>query len=193
MNQEYRPTETEAVSNLQRYLRQLSYFDDAIPAPPIDGIFGALTRQSLIAFQEQNGLPATGTANETTWNLLYEKYVLSILLAADIPSDDYESSTKFALVYKKLDVIEAQGESLFECKITLREPAELAEIIDAASYFGAEVCKVHSLPLSSGGRENSFDIIFGIDKADIAGLFAYLMLKYPHLSPIGIYTLMEDW
>ena len=78
MNQEYRPTETEAVSNLQRYLRQLSYFDDAIPAPPIDGIFGALTRQSLIAFQEQNGLPATGTANETTWNLLYEKYVLSI-------------------------------------------------------------------------------------------------------------------
>ncbi|MBQ8448633.1 MAG: hypothetical protein IJX27_06865 [Clostridia bacterium] len=124
---------------------------------------------------------------------LMEKYVLSILLAADIPSDDYESSTKFALVYKKLDVIEAQGESLFECKITLREPAELAEIIDAASYFGAEVCKVHSLPLSSGGRENSFDIIFGIDKADIAGLFAYLMLKYPHLSPIGIYTLMEDW
>lgn len=77
MNQNY-PTEREAISNLQRYLRQLSYFDDAIPAPPIDGIFGTITRQSLIAFQEQNGLPATGTANETTWNLLYEKYLLSI-------------------------------------------------------------------------------------------------------------------
>lgn len=123
---------------------------------------------------------------------LMEKYALSIVLAADIPSDDYESSTKFALVYKKLDVIEAQGEDLFECKITLGEPCELADIINAASYFGAEVCKVYSLPLSSGGRENSFDIIFGLGGANIGGLFCYLMLKYPHLSPVGVYTLPED-
>ena len=122
---------------------------------------------------------------------LMEKYVLSIVLAADIPSDDYESSTKFALVYKKLDIIEAEGEELFECKITLREPKELSDIILAAEYFGAQICKVHSLPLSSGGRENSFDIIFGLNGADTAGLFCYLMLAYPHLSPIGIYTLME--
>jgi len=122
---------------------------------------------------------------------LMEKYVLSIVLAADIPSDDYESSTKFALVYKKIDIIEADGEELFECKITLREPSELADIMLAANYFGAEICKVHSLPLSSGGRENSFDIIFGLDDADIAGLFCYLLLEYPHLSPIGLYTLME--
>ena len=124
---------------------------------------------------------------------LMEKYVLSIVLAADIPSDDYESSTKFALVYKKLDIIEAQGEELFECKITLREPGELADIIIAADYFGAEVCKVHSLPLSSGGRENSFDIIFGLANADMQGLLCYLLLEYPHLSAVGIYTLMEVW
>jgi hypothetical protein len=118
--------------------------------------------------------------------------VLFILLAADVPSDDYESSTKFALVYKKLDMIEAEGEKLFECKITLREPCELADIINAAEYFGADVCKVHSLPLSSGGRENSFDIIFGLEKANTSGLFCYLMLNYPHLSPIGLYTLLEE-
>ena len=122
---------------------------------------------------------------------LMEKYALSIVLAADIPSDDYESSTKFALVYKKLDVIMAEGEEFFECKITLREPAELANIINAAAYFGADVRKIYSLPLSSGGRENSFDIIFGLNGAKIAGLFCYLMLKYPHLSPIGIYTILE--
>ena len=71
-------TEESAIRNLQRYLRQLSYFDSSIPAPPVDGIFGVVTREALIAFQNQNGLPATGTANETTWNLLYEKYLLSI-------------------------------------------------------------------------------------------------------------------
>lgn len=78
MNQEYRPTEKEATSNLQRYLRQLSYFDENIPAPPVNGIFGEVTRAALIAFQEQNGLSPTGSANEATWNLLYEKYQLSI-------------------------------------------------------------------------------------------------------------------
>jgi hypothetical protein len=123
---------------------------------------------------------------------LMEKYALSIVLAADIPSDDYESNTKFALVYKKLDMIDADGEELFECKITLREPSELADIINAAGYFGAQVCKVHSLPLSSGGRENSFDIIFGISEANTAGLFCYLMLKYPYIIPVGIYTLLEE-
>jgi hypothetical protein len=122
---------------------------------------------------------------------LMEKYALSIVLAADIPSDDYESNTRFALVYKKLDVIEAEGEDLFECKITLGEPCELADIINAASYFGAEVYKVYSLPLSSGGRENSFDMIFSLSGANVAGLFCYLMLKYPHLSPVGVYTLLE--
>ena len=122
---------------------------------------------------------------------LIEKYVLSIVLAVEIPSDDYESSTKFALVYKKLDIIEAEGEELFECKITLREPAELADIILAARYFGAEVCKIHSLPLSSGGRENSFDIVFGLRGANAAGLLCYLLLEFPHLSPVGVYTLLE--
>ncbi len=123
---------------------------------------------------------------------LMEKYALSIVLAVDIPSDDYESNTKFALVYKKLDIIDAEGEELFECKITLREPSELADIINAADYFGAQVCKVHSLPLSSGGRENSFDIIFGLGGADTAGLFCYLMLKYPYITPVGLYTLLEE-
>jgi len=122
---------------------------------------------------------------------LMEKYALSIVLVADIPSDDYESSTRFALVYKKLDIIEAEGEELFECKITLGEPCELADIINAAAYFGAEVYKVYSLPLSSGGRENSFDIIFSLVGANVSGLFCYLMLKYPHLSPVGVYTLLE--
>jgi hypothetical protein len=122
---------------------------------------------------------------------LMEKYALSVVLAVDIPSDDYESNTRFALVYKKLDVIEAEGEDLFECKITLGEPCELADIINAASYFGAEVYKVYSLPLSSGGRENSFDMIFSLSGANVAGLFCYLMLKYPHLSPVGVYTLLE--
>lgn len=123
---------------------------------------------------------------------LIEKYALSIVLTVDIPSEDYESSTKFALVYKNLDIIEASGETVFECKITFSEQKELGDIILASQFFGAEICKIHSLPLSSGGRENSFDITFGLNGANAAGLFCFLFLEYPYFASVGLYTDMED-
>ncbi len=70
--------EAQAITNLQRYLRQLSYFNNAIPRPPVDGIYNDITRSSLEAFQRQNNLPVTGVADERTWNLLYAQYLQSI-------------------------------------------------------------------------------------------------------------------
>ena len=70
--------EKEAVRNMQRYLRQLSYTDSDIPPVPIDGIFGETTSNSLIAFQKKNGLDATGVADRESWDALYENYLDSI-------------------------------------------------------------------------------------------------------------------
>ena len=119
---------------------------------------------------------------------LVEKYALPIVLCVDVISDDGESSTKFALVYKKFEIIEATGGHMFECRITFSSPGELGNIILAAAFFGAEVCKIYSLPLSGGGRENSFGIIFCTDEAQIGGFFCYLLLEYPQVSPVGFYT-----
>ena len=123
-----------------------------------------------------------------SFHRLIEKYALSIVLCADIVSDDGESSTKFALVYKKFEIIDALGERMFECRITFSAPGELGNIIFAAAYFGMEVCKIYSLPLSGGGRENSFGIIFCTDGAQIGGFFCYLLLEYPQVSAVGFYT-----
>ena len=70
--------EKEAIRNLQRYLRQLSYTDQSIAAPPIDGIFDKVTRDSLRAFQRRSALPQSGVADRATWNRLYEEYLLSL-------------------------------------------------------------------------------------------------------------------
>ena len=67
-----------AITNLQRHLRQLSYFDSDIPPAPPSGVWDPHTRNALIAFQQKNGLPPTGTADETTWNLLFDQYNRSI-------------------------------------------------------------------------------------------------------------------
>lgn len=73
-----RNNESAAIRNLQRYLRQISYDEDSIKAPPIDGVFETDTRDALRAFQALKGLPVTGSANQETWELLYAVYRASL-------------------------------------------------------------------------------------------------------------------
>jgi len=54
-----------AVTKLQQRLRQLGYFQ----ANPT-GKFGRITKDAVIAFQRNAGLPADGITNQQTWNRL---------------------------------------------------------------------------------------------------------------------------
>lgn len=73
-----RSNEAQAIENLQRYLRQLSFDEEQIPAPPVDGIFESDTQRALVAFQEINGISPTGVADRETWELLYAAYRTSL-------------------------------------------------------------------------------------------------------------------
>ena len=70
--------QSAAISNLQRYLRQLAYFDERLGEVPIDGVFDNATEEALRAFQAGEGLPATGRADQITWEALYAAYLLSL-------------------------------------------------------------------------------------------------------------------
>ena len=72
------PNKAPAVENLQRYLRQLSYDEADIPAPPIDGVFESQTEEALRQFQRLRGLPVTGSADQETWEQLYRAYRSSL-------------------------------------------------------------------------------------------------------------------
>ncbi|MBE6584516.1 MAG: hypothetical protein E7649_06030 [Ruminococcaceae bacterium] len=72
--------ERDAITNVQRYLRQLSYHDENINPVPIDGIWDSETARALAEFQRQNGLSPTGTVNRVTWELLKQRYDQSIAL-----------------------------------------------------------------------------------------------------------------
>ena len=74
------PTYQSAVYNLQRYLRQLSYADPRISAPPQDGIFDEKTKKSLTEFQRAHSLIPSGVADRETWDMLYSEYLLSTAL-----------------------------------------------------------------------------------------------------------------
>ena len=70
--------ERVAIANLQRYLRQLAYFDETLGEVPIDGIFDTATEEALRAFQESVGLPPTGRTDFVTWEALFAAYLQSL-------------------------------------------------------------------------------------------------------------------
>lgn len=70
-----KPFEEEAIRHLQRYLLQLSFFNERIPPVPLDGVWNTATQESLRAFQGEYGLPATGRADRVTWDTLYRAYL----------------------------------------------------------------------------------------------------------------------
>ena len=74
---------SEAVKNLQRYLRTLSYRYPEIPPPPVDGIFDETTRASLTAFQGLSGIRESGVADALTWDLLYAAYLDALFQSSE--------------------------------------------------------------------------------------------------------------
>lgn len=70
------PTEIEkkAVANLQRYLRTLYYFDEALSPLPVDGIYDRATEEAVRHFQADERLPITGRVDFATWERLFARY-----------------------------------------------------------------------------------------------------------------------
>lgn len=116
-----------------------------------------------------------------------EKYSLSIAMTCEIDSDDGENTTTFALVYRELVFEEMDAEPVYECKITLEDLSTLADIADAAAYYGARLYSVEALPMLFSGRSGAFSIVIGLGGASLGGLFCYLALEYPQTTAIGVY------
>lgn len=72
-----RPAESfiaQPVRSLQTMLRVISQEDGRQPSLIPDGIYGNQTLQAVTAFQRNNGLPATGIADQTTWEAIVAAY-----------------------------------------------------------------------------------------------------------------------
>lgn len=69
---------SDAVWNLQRYLRQLALIEEGAVLPPVDGIFDDATEQALRQYQKSAGMSETGIADAPTWESLYADYRVSL-------------------------------------------------------------------------------------------------------------------
>lgn len=67
--------EEEAIREVQRYLRAVSYRQNSVPHIGVDGIFGEETREALRAFQLLFSLSPTGEADAETFSVLYREFL----------------------------------------------------------------------------------------------------------------------
>ena len=74
----------DAIFNLQKYLRAISFADTRVSRPPLDGIFDSATEDSVRSFQASRGLNANGLVDRATWDAIYEEYK-ALALAEELP------------------------------------------------------------------------------------------------------------
>ena len=99
------------VKEVQRRLKQWGYYSGAV-----DGIFGAGTKQAVIAFQKKNGLTADGVVGKDTFKALGMMDSYNVLIgggsssgSSNTSSSKYTSSDLYLLA--KCIYAESRGES----------------------------------------------------------------------------------
>ena len=69
---------SEAVKEIQAYLREIEAKEGVTPKLAVDGVYGEETRASVRAFQRREGLIETGEVDKETFELLYAAYLSAL-------------------------------------------------------------------------------------------------------------------
>ncbi len=125
-------TRPDAVRNLQRYLRRLSFDDPALRRIPVDGIFETATEDAVKAFQEAYGLAPTGRVDRATWDRIYDAY-----LRAERASDRTPVTNFFPLYPEGYEITSGeQSLTVSLLQLLLRELAVIYDTLELADVTG---------------------------------------------------------
>ncbi len=73
------------VEEMQRYLRTVQQHRTGSTYVPADGFFGSQTARGVREFQQQYGLPASGSVDLATWTALFDAYqAIQLLTTAPV-------------------------------------------------------------------------------------------------------------
>jgi peptidoglycan hydrolase-like protein with peptidoglycan-binding domain len=117
-------TEENAVKNLQRYIKQLSFFYPLlIKDIIITGVYDNNTRDAVTNLQKAFGIRATGMVDKITWDTVFEKYIQSLnensSVGGILPFYDKPSSFEITLgdrsqIVKLIEIILDEISSVYE-------------------------------------------------------------------------------
>ncbi|MEL7607849.1 hypothetical protein SDC9_153584 [bioreactor metagenome] len=70
--------ETSAITEIQQYLRNISYSNPEIPRIDLSGAYDAQTKKAVENFQRFSGLPVTGRVDYSTWKAIVRENSLHL-------------------------------------------------------------------------------------------------------------------
>jgi peptidoglycan hydrolase-like protein with peptidoglycan-binding domain len=77
-NNLYQEDETSAISEIQRYLRNISYLHPELPRIALSEKYDSQTKTAVEEFQKFSGIPVTGIVDYSTWNAIVRENDLHI-------------------------------------------------------------------------------------------------------------------
>ena len=121
---------SERIRLLQSYLRRIAVEDTRIPIISIDGIYEAETAAAVSAFQKLYNLPVTGETDETTWNLIYTRYIEIVEFFKPSPSVNIFANSSMSLT------IGTNGYEIYFAQVMIKRIAEKYENIPDVNVSG---------------------------------------------------------
>ncbi len=160
------------VAVVQYYLRVIAEFNQTIPPVTPNGVFDEQTRNAVLAFQREYGLPETGEADEETWNRLASVYI------GLIASAESSSGSIAAEVFPgTLLSLGSSGEDVGLLQTYLNTVAEVYTEIPVISVNG-------NFDAATDNAVRIFQGIFGIPQSGVVGPITWEILaeKYAEIE-----------
>ncbi len=150
-----------SVKEMQFYLFILSAYYRQITPIEYDGLFGALTTQAVVEFQELFGLNADGVVGNATWTSLYSKFVV-------LTSADGQVYAFYTSAYPGYELSQgATGDQVLEIQYRLNYiaayisevvPPQQSGIYDIATIEAVkEFQRIANLPITGKVDESTWD------------------------------------
>ena len=143
----------EEIRQIQRMLREISFFDNRIERVIPDGIYGSSTEASVRSFQRNNNLYETGAVDNDTWDKITEVYDETMRLGKrQVPLvviDELDTPIRVGSYSESLYVIQAMMLALSEYFENIN-PIEVNGIFDSSTQN-----EVEKIQLISGITPNA--------------------------------------
>lgn len=169
----------EEIREIQRMIREISFFDEDIERIIPDGIYGEGTASAVRSFQRKNNLYETGEVDNDTWDKIVEVYektvgdnkrevVVRIIDESDVPITVGQSALSLYVVQAMLLALSKQFTNLTEVDITgsfdakTQEAVEQIQIISGINptpvvdrEFLNSLSELYNTNITRNHRENS--------------------------------------
>ena len=126
---------------------------------------------------------------------LISQYDLKIAATCDIAGADASRKTRFALLRRNmlpLTVSNAKQKKFFRFSLPSQSAQLMADVLNAADFFGLPLLSINTLPIDKEGDEFCFNLTFNTNGADLYPFLFYLSMTTPQYTPIGIYSHIQQ-